>query len=161
MKKLSLILVLQLIAFTALLAQTPNQPIEVNKIKGGHSYTQDGKALTYPQLITVMQSNEEAVKQVKTAKTNGSVAMVMAGAGGFCIGWPLGTALGGGEPSWGMLGVGVVLVAIALPLAAKSDKQVKAAVDNYNLGLSTGWYYPKPTLELAPTSNGFGLVLRF
>jgi len=161
MKKLTLLLIIQLFGFAVLFGQNTTEPIEVTKLKRGYQYDQGDLTLTYQQMLTVVKSNEEAAKEVKSAQTNALIANCLAGAGGACIGWPLGTALGGGDPSWGMLGVGVVLVAVALPMAAGSDKKMRHAVETYNQGLTTGYYYPRPSLRLSGTQNGFGLVLRF
>ena len=35
--------------------------------------------------------------------------------GGFLIGWPLGTALAGGDPNWTLAAIGAGCVAIAIP----------------------------------------------
>lgn len=48
------------------------------------------------------------------------------------IGWPLGTALGGGEPEWAMAGAGAVVVLAAIPLTSAFRKHAQKAISIYN-----------------------------
>jgi hypothetical protein len=82
-------------------------------------------------------------------------------AGGFMVGWPIGTAIGGGDPEWAMAGIGAGLIVIAIPLSLKFNKQAKQAVDTYNGGLFTSSFWDKNELIVSMTGNSVGLVLRF
>lgn len=55
-------------------------------------------------------------------------------AGGFMIGWPIGTAIGGGDPNWGIAAAGVGCVLLSIPLANGYKKNAKEAVSIYNNG---------------------------
>lgn len=86
---------------------------------------------------------------------------VLGFAGGALIGWPLGTALGGGDPEWYLAGIGAVLVggAIALEIVGKRK------CGNYAYSGSPDKFYadrtPPKTLYVASNRQGVGLQLRF
>jgi hypothetical protein len=82
-------------------------------------------------------------------------------AGGFMVGWPIGTAIGGGDPEWAMAGIGAGLIVIAIPISSKFNKQAKLAVDTYNGGLPSSSFWDKNELRVSVTGSGIGLALRF
>ena len=90
-----------------------------------------------------------------------TLATIMGGVGGFMVGWPIGTAIGGGEPNWIMAGIGAGLIVVAIPLSQNYNKKAKQAVDTYNIGLMTSSLWDKSELRLSMTGNGVGLTLRF
>ncbi len=89
-------------------------------------------------------------------------ANVLAIPGGALIGWPLGTAIGGGDPEWYLAGIGAGLVAIAIPLEIIGKKRCGryTMVETADLpyyafsGNKTKWH-------VAGTGNTIGLVLDF
>ena len=80
--------------------------------------------------------------------------------GGALIGWPIGTALGGGEPNWIIALVGCGVVAATIPIVNSSNRNLKKAVDCYNQGVP---FTDKPNIDvsLGLNSKGVGVVLRF
>ena len=83
-------------------------------------------------------------------------------AGGFLIGYPVGTAIGGGEPKWAMAGIGAGLLIIAIPISSGANKKVKKAIRLYNKSLIPITYHkPSPSFSLETTQNGIGVVMRF
>jgi len=46
------------------------------------------------QLVNTMKINEQAYMQIKSAQSTYTMAMILSYAGGFMVGWPLGTAIG-------------------------------------------------------------------
>ena len=66
----------------------------------GLVYFHKGERLTPKQILEIKESNSEAHKEMKRAMSNYNAASVFAGVGGALIGWPLGTAAGGGDPNW-------------------------------------------------------------
>jgi hypothetical protein len=96
------------------------------------------------------------------AKTSGTFATVLGYAGGFLIGWPIGTAIGGGKANWGLAGIGAGILAIAFPVASGADKKTKQAVELYNASLNpTSYFQSKPELNVVANANGIGLAMRF
>ena len=97
---------------------------------------------------------------MKIAKSNYDIGTVFGFAGGFLVGWPLGTALGGGEPNWTLAGIGAGLIVVSIPFSTSYTKHAKKAVGIYNTGLSqTG--LRKIDFNLGLTCNGIGIKMTF
>ena len=111
-------------------------------------------------LLEITQSNPEAYQEMKRAKSNHSLANVMGFIGGGLIGWPIGTAIGGGEPKWVLAGAGAVVLFFAIPLSTGYNKRSKSAVEIYNSGLAQS-QLKSPSFTLASTQNGIGLLISF
>lgn len=140
-------------------AQDINDTISVEK-RMGTVFTQYGKVLKVNQLLDITKSNPEAYAKMKIAKTNNGAATVFAIAGGFLIGWPLGTAMGGGEPNWVLAGVGAGLVAICIPFSIGYTKNAKEAVRIYNSGLPAA-EPRKVSLNFGVSNHGVGIRVNF
>ncbi len=155
-------LLLTLIIIIGSITFSNAQKISAEKVFGGYKFTQKGKALTMSQLVTTMKSNPTSYKLIKSAKSNNLLAMVLGGVGGALIGYPLGTALGGGEPKWVLAGVGAGLVGIGIPVSRGANKKAKQAVDTYNSGLKVKKVtYFKPSFKINVKENAIGLSMSF
>ena len=108
------------------------QQIESQKVFGGYRFYIDGQKLNGEELTKELQVDPAAFKIFKKAKTNSTVATILGGAGGALVGFPIGTAIGGGTPNWALAGIGAGLVAIGIPFNVAANKKAKAAVDLYN-----------------------------
>ncbi len=135
--------------------------IAMKKVFGGYQFSQHGKALTMPGLVKAMEGNEQAHKEIIEAKSTYSTAMVLGLFGGGLIGWPIGTAMGGGDPQWALAGVGVGLLVISIPVVKKFNKQADKAINTFNGGLSVNRNLYIHELELAILGNGIGFRLKF
>jgi hypothetical protein len=96
----------------------------------------------------------------KTAKGIGLMANLFAASGGFLIGWPIGTAIGGGDPNWILAGVGAGLAAIGITISTGAGKKIKQAVEIYNQGVGSSSMRIKE-IKISMINGGFGLSLRF
>ena len=158
MKKMTFFLILSLSIIHSY-GQNHSDEIEIKKGMGT-VFRQNGKNLTPKQLLAITQINEEAYQEMKIAKTNYDAGSVIGFAGGFLVGWPLGTAIAGGEPNWTLAGIGAGLIAIGIPFNAAYSKRARNAVSIYNSGL-------KPeapdqlAFKLAFTRDGIGIRLTF
>ena len=138
------------------------QKIEIDKVGGGHKFTQNGVVLTIDNLSSKVASNEESLRLINKAKSSATFATILGYAGGGLIGWPIGTAIGGGKANWGIAGIGAGLLAIAFPIAGGADKKAKQAVELYNASLNpTSYFQSKPELNVVANANGIGLSMRF
>lgn len=161
MKKITLLVTLLTIGAVYTSGQTSTDTIAMNKVFGGYQFYQGDQRLSMSQLVKSMEPNEQAYKQIKSAQSTYTMAMIFNYAGGFMIGYPIGTALGGGEPNWTLAGIGAGLVIVAIPISQSFNKKAKQAVDTYNSGLQTSSFWNKNVLELSMNGNGIGLTLRF
>lgn len=140
-------------------AQNQADSIQVQK-RLGTIFVQNGRPLTPRQLLEVTKTNTDAYSEMKIAKSNYDIGSVFGFIGGFCIGWPLGTAIGGGDPNWTIAGVGVALVVVSIPLSTAYTTHAKKAVGIYNSGLNQVGTIPV-TYRFGFTGSGIGLRVRF
>jgi hypothetical protein len=97
---------------------------------------------------------------MRKAKANATVAGVLGFAGGFFIGFPLGMAITGNKPQWGVVGAGAGLVLTAVPFSLAYAKNAKKAVSIYNSGLTrTG--QRRLDFRLGLGLNGFAMKVNF
>jgi len=145
-----------------IIASGQSQPDSVIVIRKplGTVFQQNGKYLTPRQLVEITSINPAALSEMKKARTNYSTGMVFSYIGGFMIGWPIGTALAGGDPEWAMAGVGAGLIAVSIPFSSAYGRHARKGAAIYNSTLTyTGSVLPEYRLKLM--ANGIGLQIRF
>ncbi len=157
MKKIFFISLLSL-SLLNVIGQNYRDSIKIRKGLGT-TFIQNEKPLTVKQLMQITKVNTAAYKEMQLAKTNYDVATIFNFAGGFLIGWPLGTAIGGGEPNWSLAGIGAGLVIISIPFSSAYNKHATKAVNIFNRDLKQTAY--KMSLNAGVTSNGIGIILTF
>ena len=123
-------------------------------------FEKNGRNLTPGQLLDITKSNQDALIEMKKAKNNHDVGYVFGFAGGFLIGWPIGTSIGGGDPNWTLAAVGAGLAFISIPFTVSYIKHVKNAVHIYNKGLKYS-YFVKPDLKIGLTYNCVCIQIKF
>lgn len=161
MKKTAIILTLLTVCMTFTFGQTVSDSISMKKVFGGYQFYQGEKRLNMSQLVNSMKTNEQAYKRIKSAQSTYTMAMIFSYAGGFLVGWPIGTAIGGGEPNWTMAGIGAGLIVVSIPISQNFNKKAKQSVETYNGGLQTSSFWDKNELKLSMTGNCIGLTLNF
>lgn len=159
MKKNVLLLALFIMSLSSAFGQTEADSIAINKVFGGYQYSLRGLPLTMNQLRMSLQSNEEAQAQLKSAQSSYVLTMVFSYAGGFMVGYPIGTAIGGGDPNWKVAAIGLGLIAVAIPISRNFSTKTNQAVKTYNEGLTTTSSRTKKELKMTMTENGIGLRL--
>ncbi len=161
MKKALLLIVLFSISVFTGNAQDSSSKIEVNRVLGSYTYKQNGNYLSGKQLLQLMDSNNEAMQLMKSANRSKTWATILGGAGGAFIGFPIGTAIGGGDAKWELAGIGAALILVAIPISSNYNKKSKKAVDMYNNGFSSTAYQFKPTFDLNLKGNSIGISMSF
>ncbi len=161
MKKIATILTLLTVSLTFTFGQALTDSISIKKVFGGYQFSQGEKRLNMNQLANAMKPNEQAYNKIKSAKSTYTLATIIGGAGGFMVGWPIGTAIGGGEPNWVMAGIGAGLIVVSIPITQNYNKKAKQAVDTFNDGFRTSSFWDKSELKMTMTGNGIGFTLRF
>jgi hypothetical protein len=156
MRKIAVLILLSILAFPFAHAQTSRDTISIIR----NSYWYRGDPLSANQLLDKMQNNPDAYAEMSIAKSNYDVAMVCSYIGGFCIGYPIGQAIGGGKPVWALAGIGVGVVIIAIPLSISFNKHARNAVRIYNSNL-TRFGLNKLNVKIEFSGSGIGLCCRF
>jgi hypothetical protein len=138
------------------------QRIEMSKVSGDYKYTQNGNQLKMRDLVKTLESNQQAFEMINKAQTNRSLASVIGFVGGGLVGWPIGTAIGGGDANWVLAGVGAGLIGVSIPIASGANKKTKEAVETYNASLgTTALIWSKPQWKFVANGHGIGLSLGF
>lgn len=161
MKKLTLFIIFLNLGIAFTFGQSANDTIVLKRAFGGYQYFQGEKKLNMSQLVNIMQPNEKAYEQIKSAQSSLTFAMIFSYAGGFMVGYPIGTAIGGGEPNWKLAGIGLGLIVISIPLNQSAMKKTNEAVNLYNSGFRSSSSLPKAELHLSSSKDGIGLRLKF
>lgn len=135
--------------------------IVIVKRFGGYQFFKNDRQMSMSQLQTMFQDNDQAYKEIKASRSAATASSVIGYAGGFLIGWPLGTAVGGGKPVWALAAVGAGLTAVSIPLSIHAKKKARSAVAKYNAGLTSSSSVLIKEVKLNFSSDGMGVVLKF
>lgn len=106
--------------------------IQYQKASLSYKFTLNNELLTLKRMNELMQGNPTSMGYYKKAKSTTGIITVLSFAGGFMIGYSLGTMLGGGQPNLGLAAVGCGLLVITLPIASSADKNLLKTVKAYN-----------------------------
>jgi hypothetical protein len=163
MKKMIFLMIMLFSISGISVAQSASDSIVVQKVFGGYSFIKDGKPMNLKNLKLTLQNNPQAYEVFRKAQGTYFMTSMLSYAGGYLIGYPIGTMLYGGEPQWVMAGIGAGLIAIAIPIGNEFNKRALNAVDIYNSNLKkkSSSVFDEAELRLAATANGVGLVLKF
>lgn len=134
------------------------QQIDIHKTFGGIRFQRDTITLTMRQVSDILGVDPQAAKEFKMARSQAGISSVLGFAGGFLLAFPIGTAIAGGEPEWGLAGAGAVLILASVPITMSYKRHAEAAVARYNATQPTTTRV-KPTLSLRGTQ--ISLTLRF
>jgi len=116
----------------AIVGTTQAQEITMYKTFGGVRFERDSVALSTRQVMEILHENPKAFEEFKKAKANYNMAGVLGFTGGILIGFPLGTALVGGEPEWGLAAAGAVFILGSIPFNRIFKARALTALDIYN-----------------------------
>jgi len=135
--------------------------IQYQKNGMGYKFTLNNETLTLDKLGNVMQDNPTSMEFFKKAKGTFGIISVLSYAGGFLIGYPLGTLLGGREqPNWTLAVIGCGLIGIAIPITSGADKNLLKAVQVYNQGKPVS-LKNNYEIKLGVNQNGLALAILF
>ncbi|MBL7870238.1 MAG: hypothetical protein JNM78_01400 [Cyclobacteriaceae bacterium] len=108
------------------------QEIKMYKTFGGVRYEMDTLVLSPKQVLEVLKDNPVSFEEFKRAKLNYNVAGVLGFVGGVLIGFPIGTAMVGGDPEWGLAAGGVGLLLASIPFNRAYKGRAFGAIELYN-----------------------------
>jgi len=114
---------------------TPMDPYR--RIETEHGYRQDGKVLDPDDMARKLEKEPAAAPAVRRARTLGTIATVLAAAGGVLVGWPLGEwAADDPHPTWPLAYAGGAALVVSVPLAIWSGTSFAGAVETHNRAFS-------------------------
>ncbi len=161
MKQIIVLFLLLIFSVGVAWSQTPGDTISYNKVFGGYKFEYNGKLLTPKSMLTLMENDSVAYNLMWQAKSSYNLAMVIGAVGGALIGYPIGTAMGGGEPVWAMAGVGAGLVMLSIPISMAYNRKALGAVRIFN-GNKSGLSAIRDTgLYFGLNHRGIGFRLQF
>jgi hypothetical protein len=161
LKLSSLLAVLFAICLNYSFGQTTSDSISIKKVFGGYKFYQGERKLSMSELVKIVQPNVQAFKEIKSAQSASTFATIIGGAGGALVGWPIGTAVGGGKANWVLAGIGAGLIIASIPISQSFNRHSKQAVSIFNNGLKTNSFWNKNELKFSLTEDGIGLTLKF
>lgn len=112
------------------------------------------------KLEELLGYNVEAARKYQSAKSSGRLGYIFSFVGSFCLGWPVGTAIAGGDPEWELAGIGAGLCAASLVFSINAVKRTKEAFNIYNQGISKTTYLRKQ-IRVGFSGNGLSLCMQF
>jgi len=153
----NLIFLIAVLAFIS----TNAQQIEVKKSFGEVQLYKDDVRLTMKDTKALMRDHEAAFKELRKANTNKAFSYIFGIPGGALIGYPIGTAIGGGEPEWLLAGIGAGLIVVSIPFISGYNKRARNAVSLYNESVINTTSSFQPDVRFSVKANGLSLVIVF
>lgn len=132
------------------------QKVTMYKTFGGVRFEYDSTTVSPRQVSEIISIDPVAAAEFKRARTNSGAAGVFGFAGGFLLAFPLGTAVAGGDPEWGLAAGGAALLLASLPFNRAFKLRATTALDHYNKGQRTSRH-----AEGEWRINGLGVSLRY
>lgn len=80
---------------------------------------------------------------------------------GALIGYPLGKAIGEGEPNWGIAGIGVASIAVSIPISSKFNNNAKKAISIYYNSLKETSCWDTKESNFSANDHSVGLIFKF
>ena len=137
MKKILLFGLLNLL-FSICYSQKKADSIKIRYYPGDtYLYTLHGEVLSTQELKTALKVDPEARYQVAVFDEYRTYTYIFSIAGGFLIGYQLGTLLAGkNQPNWIIAGAGGGMIILAIPFSINAKKHLKKAISLYNSNLT-------------------------
>lgn len=133
------------------------QEIKAYKTFGGVRFEMDTVTLGVNQVLEIVKENPEAYAELKRAKSNNNAAGVLGFSGVILIALPIGTAIAGGSPEWGLAAGGAALILASIPFTTAFRGHTMQALDLYNGKFKTSRIKP----EFRFYGTGARLTIRF
>lgn len=143
------------------LGQSQNDSIFIEKVFDGQRYYHGENLISMKELVNILKVNEHAYKEIRSARTSQTIAMILSFTGGFMIGWPIGTSLAGGDPQWEIAAIGLGVVIVSIPINISHRKKAARAIDIYNSGLQISSEQNKGDLRMSLSTGSIGINFRF
>ncbi len=135
-------------------SQSIDSVIQIRHGYFGNRYYQNGTKLSLSELPELLKTNDEAYKQIQSARTNNLLYYVLSISGGVLLVYGILPGTFFSDPKWGLVAAGTALSVTSIILNYKSKNQAQTAIDLYNLGLRrTSFHYRE--IRFGIQGNGF------
>lgn len=126
----------------------------------GWQFQHNGKKISPAAASELLLANDQSAAYMRSARSNNTMSQIVGSIGGFMVGYPVGTSMGGGKPNWALAGVGAGLIAVSVPFSIAANKNARNAVAAFNEpAQATSW--KKPAFRLGFTGSGMGVSMHF
>ncbi len=140
-------------------AQKNSDTIKIKtNVLGTTFYYKNNKA-NISKIIAISKNNKEANSYFVKASMNKTFTDIFSFAGGFLIGYPLGTSSAGGNPNWNLAFFGIGLITIAIPFDIAFVKKAKKGVAIFNQENITSFKNQNLKINFLVAFNKVGLKL--
>ena len=130
-----LFILLFLFSIIQIRAQSPHEL----KTPSQKKYYLNASDINFTKMLPIVKSNPVAYDYMKHAKGMNGISKGIVFVGGFLIGWPIGTHIGGGEANWNLVlyGAGTALLSVPFSLSSISNAKKSIKIYNSELDLQT------------------------
>jgi hypothetical protein len=101
----------------------------------GIRFYQHGQKINMRRLTEIVKENPDAYTYLKKSKGNNLPGIVLGIAGGFLLGYELGSLAGGKSIDWAVMASGIGCIGLSIPFTLVAKRNAKKAVDLYNSSL--------------------------
>ncbi len=128
----------------------------------GKGLYENGSKISVSQAIEKAKGQENILKNLKAARTNRTLGVIMSYPGAFAFGYVLGQSLNsnGPKPNWGVGGAGAGLMIGGMLLEGSGNRKLRQAAEEHN-NLNKSAYNFQPELNLYCSENGLGFRMVF
>lgn len=122
-------------------------------------YTKDTTTFSVSpkQVSQILYDDPTAYEEFKRARSNYAAAGVLGFIGGGLIGFPIGTAIAGGDPEWALAAGGAAIIIASIPLTSAFKHHAEQAIDIYNKKHTAF----RPRTEYFLSGLGVRVVIKF
>ena len=99
----------------------------------GTRFYEHGEKISMRRVTELLKVNPGSHSFLKKSTANNVPALILSVAGGFLVGYELGSLAGGRDIDWGVMGGGLGAIGISIPFYIGAKHNAKKAVDLYNL----------------------------
>jgi hypothetical protein len=154
-----------LFSFIGIAFSAQSQNVESLRLKSnffGNKFYKGDSLISVNQVLYEMAPNESVYNLMLSAKKDFVFAQILGATGGVLVGWPLGTAVAGGDPNWTLAGIGVGIIAISIPISINFKNKALGAIAAHNklMSGSNRWNH-RPTYHLGFDGRSLKVQFRF
>ncbi len=135
--KYFVVIILFLSQLNQLCAQSRTDSITVIK-RWSTIYVQRGQNLSMGGLLYITKDNPAAFAEMKKAQNRYTLSFLSGCIGGACVGYPVGTALGGGIPNWNIAFAGAAFIGMSIAFEHSFNVHATRGARLHNSSLSGG-----------------------